>query len=92
MTLTSILPWLIFAGTLIPAVVAIIKTTAWGKAHREALDAVVDAVGQAKAAGLPATEIMKIMTGKEATAALDVINAWKDARDRVDPKPVASSK
>jgi len=69
-----------------PIVLALIKLTAWGRANKEALDAVVDSVGKARRMGRPAQAILKTMETKEKTATPNAVRAWKRIVRRVDPK------
>ena len=71
---------------LAPLIIAFIKLTGWGKANREALDQVVDAVGSARRSQLPAESILGKMKRKENDAPPRVVQAWKKAVRRRDPK------
>jgi hypothetical protein len=75
------------ALALAPAIVAVLKLTAWGRANAQALEEVVDAVGQARKAQEPAVRILDIMGAKELGAVdAEVVAAWKRAVAKRDPK------
>lgn len=92
MEANEILTWVNVAiGVIIlvaPLIAAIVGLTSWGKNHKDALDTVVDVVGQMKRAQLPATELPRLMKLKatDPTTRRGVVNTWKKARARRDPK------
>jgi hypothetical protein len=78
---------------LIPAVIAIMKLTVWGRQNAAALDEteqalghVVGAVGAARRGGQPAAAVLQIMSGKEKFTPREVISRWKEAVKMFDPK------
>lgn len=78
---------------LIPAVIAILKITSWGRENAVALDEteqalghVVGAVGAARRRDQPAASVLKIMDAKEDLTPREVVSRWKAAVKMWDPK------
>lgn len=73
---------------VVGGVTSILKLTRWGRNNKEALENVVDAVGQVRQQEGDVIDIIKIMAAKETTVDPAVVKTWKAAVDKVDPKQV----
>ena len=71
------------------SVIEVVRKTAWGQANAGALDVLAEVLGQLKKLSPQIEkEILDRLSARERTADPAVVDAWKAARERRDPKPL----